>query len=223
MRHQISSRLPCREVVHADVRRAPARRHVSHERHHRDPYRAEPLHGLHDRRMIGGLEDDSVRAAADDRVQSVCRCVRVAGLPQGGPHPEHRRPQRPQLDLQSIATLGCEPVRCLHDQVQNDRLAGQLNLRPLSVELSDRPLHLRHRLRPHAWATVEHSIYRGVAQTRLSGNVYNAVLPTHLQATKPGVASVRTGRTRRSTSSPGTGDRRARALVRWRRMPSATW
>ena len=164
-----------RPVVDPDVGQPPARGHVGHQRDHRDPRRDQPLPRLRHLRHVRPLEQHAVRAAAAHAVQEGHDLGDGSGLAQVEPGPEDGGPQGGQLAFQGRAHGGGEPGRGLHDDVDEERAAGEADLRALPVELVDRLVDGLRGAGPHAAAAVEHAVDGGLAEARLPSDLAQRV------------------------------------------------
>ncbi len=167
-----------RTVVHPGVRRPRAAGHVGDVGDGRDPQTSKAVHGRTHVGMVGCLEHDAVRAAGSDRVEQTHRRGRVAVLAEVGAHADDGGTQRLELLLQRPARRRGEPLRRLHDQVEDHRSGGEQHLLALTVELLDRPLHLGDRRGADADTTVQDAIHGGAAQPGLGHDVADPVRAT---------------------------------------------
>jgi hypothetical protein len=91
------------------------------------------------------------------------------------PGPEDGGPQGGQLGFEGSADGGGEPRRGLHDDVDEERAAGEAEVGALAVEVVDGlPDGLRG-AGPHAAAAVEHAVDGGLADARLPGDLAQRV------------------------------------------------
>ncbi len=168
-----------RVVVDADVGQAPARRDVGDQRDHRDAGRDQPLRGRRDLRHVRPPEQDAVGALAREPVEDGDDLGDGGGLAQVEPGPEHRGPQRRELGLQRPADRAGEPRGGLHDDVDEERAAGEADLRALPVEVVDRLVDGLRGARPHPAAAVEHPVDGRRADAGLAGDLAQRVRMAH--------------------------------------------
>jgi hypothetical protein len=95
---------------------------------------------------------------------------------RSGPH--HGRSESSQLGLESSPGRVGEPIRRLHDEIQDQRPPGQVDLRSLTFQLLDRALHLSNGLRTDPRSVVQDAIYGRATEACLDRDVRDPVLPT---------------------------------------------
>ena len=126
-----------------------------------------------------------MRAAAAHAVQQGHDLGDGRGLAQVEPGPEDGGPQGGQLGFQGRAHGGGEPGRGLHDDVDEERAAGEADLGALPVELVDGLLDGLRGAGPHAAAAVEHAVDGGLAEARLPGDLAQRVRDGRLEGFLP--------------------------------------
>ena len=116
-----------------------------------------------------------MRTAARDQVQRRDDVGHRVAVGQVKPGPDDGRPQRRQHPLERGAHRGGEPLRGLHNEIEQERATAQPQLGLLALEVGDRLVHLPDRAGPYAPALVENAVDRRFAQPRLQGDVADPI------------------------------------------------
>jgi hypothetical protein len=113
------------------------------------------------------------------RLRASTICAVDPELPQVEPGPQHGRRERGQLGLDRGAEGVGEPLRGLHDHVDEVAAAVQSQLGPLFVQVRDRLQHLGPGVLPNPWPLVEDTVDGGLAQAGLLRDLANLVAMRH--------------------------------------------
>ena len=167
-------------VVDADVGASRAGRHIGRVGHHGDAAVDQPVDRLGDLGFVLGLEDHAVAAAQPgQRVDHLCGRT---GLPQVESRPQHGRREGGQFGLDGRAERVGEPLRGLHDDVDQVAPAVEPQLGALFVQVGDRLHDLGAGVLPHAGPLVQHPVDGGLAQPGLLGDLADLVAVRHVRA-----------------------------------------
>ena len=175
--HQIGGRHTRAVVVDADVTAARTGRHVGRIRDHRYARLNEAVDGLGHLGFILRLEHHAVAAAQTP--QRVDHLRRRARLPQMEACPHHGRREGRQLGLDRGAEGVGEPLRRLHDDVDEVAAADQAQLGALLVQVGDGLHDLGPGVLPDPGPLVEHTVDGGLAQPGLLRDLADLVAVPH--------------------------------------------
>src|ERR1035437_3259017 len=166
-------------VVDADVGDALAQRNVGDQGDDGNPVLVEFRDGVGNLGDVGGLEYDAHGTAVADVVQDLHDVRGAALLPEIEPGSNHGRPQRRQLGLQRGLDRRGEPVRGLHDHVDQECAAVQSKLAALPVQVGDGLPHVAHGAGAHPWSVVENPVDGGFTEPRLTGDLPDRIRMSH--------------------------------------------
>ncbi len=152
--------------------------HIGRVGHHRDAAVDQAVDGLGDLGLVLRLEDHAV--AAPQPAERVDHLRRRAGLPQMEARPQHRRREGRQLGLDRRAERVGEPLRRLHDHVDEVAPAVQPQLGALFVQVGDRLHDLGAGVLAHAGPLVEDAVDGGLAQPGLLSDLADLVAVRHV-------------------------------------------
>ena len=164
---QIGRRLAGGAVVHADISRAAAVRHVSDKRDDRDSAGDDALDRGSDYGLVGRLEKEAVGSPCRDAVDKRREIGEAHDLAEMIAGAEDRRPQRRHLILERRPHRLGEPVRRLHDHVHDKLAAREPRLLGLPLKFADRLSDALGGMPADAAAPVEHAIDRRLAEAGL--------------------------------------------------------
>jgi hypothetical protein len=113
------------------------------------------------------------------RLRASTICAVDPELPQVEPGPQHGRRERGQLGLDRGAEGVGEPLRGLHDHVDQVAAAVETELGALFVEVGDRLHDLGPGVLPDPGALVQDAVDGGLAQAGLLSDLANLVAVRH--------------------------------------------
>ena len=142
----------------------------------------QPPDGITDLGFVRCLEDDSHGPAAADVVKYFHQFAGSRRFPEIESRSHDRRPEHGQFEFECGFHGGGEPVRGLHDDVDDERTAAQPHLAALPVEIDDRLGDVCRRAGPHTGALVQDAIDGRLAQPGLPGDLTDRVGVGHARS-----------------------------------------